>query len=1618
MNSTPKSAALKRLIASLAGLLLGLFCPHLPAQTYVSIQPDNQGQLITGWGYDTEGNGGWSVSPSYAQTLFVTDQMNILRTCIWGTSGKPAHPSAGVVVGSYYDSEVYAIQNAKAANPNVVIIGHKVLDNLTTFPDWTKNSSGVIASQYAIMLADYLQYIQTQSGYAIDVLAMDNERMWNEGTITPSVFNDVVNNLRSLAASRGFHLPSKFIGPENYNPDWSWLSTLISSGWGTNLNIVGTHYYPHRPLSDLQTLVADGNSRPVWHTEVHWDDKYGDVITNAERALVTLFDCTDTGLSGYIWWQYTRSGVKGSLEQAFCTSTTGTRPVSTGNSINGSGSTLFTLVTRAYRSDTGIVIWVLNNTANVYSGCQFNFANSSSGSLVGPASYTQWNASGSTQGTANLLTATNFAVTLNAHTLTMINVGFQPAYYWDCNGTTGGFGTTPAGTWGSSSYWTASSAGTATPTAYTTTTADTVFFGSSLLGFSTAGGPNVPGSVNVGTIIFGSANTANVSLYSSGTINFAAAGTIQNNSSYLSKIYPTLAGAGTSLTFSGAGVMQIYQSSYTGDTIINDATVNLGASGALPSGTAVTLQGTGHINMNGFNNTVQSVTIINGSILGSGTLTLNNVGARGIYSSINNTVPCGIELGSQANSANNLDFGAAAGTTMTFSGAISSAAGYGMDIYGGTGTVIFSAANTYSGLTTISGGTTLQLSGGADRIKSGNDILVGGTLDMNGQSQTFDSVTGGGSITTGGGALTVGSGGSSPTFSGVISETGSLTKSGTGTATLSGANTYSGGTTVNSGQLTISANQTGAGAVTVNNMGTLQMAGYATFPSGINMAVNSGGTWNLNGTSQTVGTLNGGGTISETWAHGGTDTLTVSGGGTFGGSIAGGNGSTLQAIALAKSGANTLTLSGANTYSGGTTISAGTLRLLRSTTSASSGITVNSGATLLFDNNAANWSFTTPAITLNGTLTNYSSGNNYTVLSTGAVTANSPSTIGVYAGGATLAGLYLDGGLQGSAAVTIQSGANGVGVVLRNPNTTYSGALTVNGTASTTPGTGSGVAIGNMSSGSPALSSADFTVNGTMELGNNANGMGWAAFSTGNVNGATTSIDALTGSGVVVANMATAGYTRTLSVGNNGGSGSFSGTIADGANDTLSLIKSGTGTATLSGANTYSGGTTFTNGYLTANNNAAFGTGPVTISGSANRLVISDGLTVANNITINASASYNSRGLIENSSTGNATLSGGTITINGLTTAGGHLGSLSGSLTINDAINASVTVVHRLGTVIYGGGGNYANLMVRSGTARLGANNGLSTSATVDLALSGTTALDLSGYNQILAGITRVTAGNTGYITNSSATTDSTLTTTSTSSYAGSIVDGSAHKVALTVNGGSLTLAGTNNYTGATTISNGTLLVSGAIGNSAVTVKAGATLGGTGSFGGAVTVQGGGTLSPGASIGTLTISNRLTLAGTTFVEVNSTNGQSDLVQGVTNLTYGGSLVVSNVAGIQPTNGQTFQLFTVPATFAGNFSSITPALTGGNAWSFNPTNGVLSVVSATASYPTKISFSVTGGTLTLTWPATHLGWWAQSNSLGLANPSNWFDIPGSSSLTNLNIIPSSSRTNVFYRLRSP
>ena len=95
---------------------------------------------------------------------------------------------------------------------------------------------------------------------------------------------------------------------------------------------------------------------------------------------------------------------------------------------------------------------------------------------------------------------------------------------------------------------------------------------------------------------------------------------------------------------------------------------------------------------------------------------------------------------------------------------------------------------------------------------------------------------------------------------------------------------------------------------------------------------------------------------------------------------------------------------------------------------------------------------------------------------------------------------------------------------------------------------------------------------------------------------------------------------------------------------------------------------------------------------------------------------------------------------------------------------------------------------------------------------------------------------------------------------------------------GTTTLSAVNLYTGATAINDGTLLVTGSILGSATTVHNGGTLGGTGTTG-AVNVANGGTLSPGASAGTLATGNLSFTAGANFtVELGGTGaGQWDRV---------------------------------------------------------------------------------------------------------------------------------------------
>jgi hypothetical protein len=154
------------------------------------------------------------------------------------------------------------------------------------------------------------------------------------------------------------------------------------------------------------------------------------------------------------------------------------------------------------------------------------------------------------------------------------------------------------------------------------------------------------------------------------------------------------------------------------------------------------------------------------------------------------------------------------------------------------------------------------------------------------------------------------------------------------------------------------------------------------------------------------------------------------------------------------------------------------------------------------------------------------------------------------------------------------------------------------------------------------------------------------------------------------------------------------------------------------------------------------------------------------------------------------------------------------------------------------------------------------------------------------------------------------------------------------------------------------------------------------------------------------------------MEINKTANTRDLVQGVTTLNYGGTLAVSYLAG-SAAEGDSYKLFDA-TTYNGSFAAIVPASPGsGLAWDTSnlAVNGTLGVIAGgIPTTPTNLTFSVSGSTLTLTWPSDYLGWTAQSNSLDVSNPNLWFDIPGSASSTSLSITVEPGTPKVFYRLR--
>jgi autotransporter-associated beta strand protein len=583
--------------------------------------------------------------------------------------------------------------------------------------------------------------------------------------------------------------------------------------------------------------------------------------------------------------------------------------------------------------------------------------------------------------------------------------------------------------------------------------------------------------------------------------------------------------------------------------------------------------------------------------------------------------------------------------------------------------------------------------------------------------------------------------GTTLTVSGVVSgATRNIEVNGPGDVLLSGVNTYGGTTTVSNGTLTLSGARTATmGAVTVGNL------------------TSSTATLNISAGTFTTGTFSvGSGNNSSS-------TITIGGAAQV----------TLSAFPNAKGTDATATIT------------------LDSTT----GFLSPTAASATY---MPAGTFTNAYLTANGAKFDVPTGRDITV---GQVLADavSPAAVGTLTksgvGGLTLSGANLYSGLT-----TVSAGTIGLGSADALGTTA----------AGTTVASGARVTFGALTTASTVAEAFDIAGNGTATNG---------VFNVGgsktiNLSGPITlTADArITVDGGAAFNLinaaAVTGTDVSLTFHTDGSAASsITGTVSLG---TGSLTKSSTSTLVLSGNNSYSGGSSITGGVLQANNNDALGSGTVALNGGI-RLAVNAGVDIPNAVTLGTNAGAVGRGLVEAVGVSGTAIVSGPITITNGALAGGHFNAAAGTIlelrgaitsTLVDGVTGRTTFSHRAGNVMFSGGGTgYQLLTIGQGTTIVGANNGIATTARVNIGASAAGNLDLNGFNQSLDGITK--GAFAGIIGNSSTTTDSVLTTTGVSTYAGIIqntLGAGTRKVGLVVDSGALTLSGANSYTGDTVV--------------------------------------------------------------------------------------------------------------------------------------------------------------------------------------------------------------------------
>jgi autotransporter-associated beta strand protein len=957
--------------------------------------------------------------------------------------------------------------------------------------------------------------------------------------------------------------------------------------------------------------------------------------------------------------------------------------------------------------------------------------------------------------TLNVTTSALTAITISATGNTTINANL-----------TGAAGLTKSGT------GTLTLGGSNTYTGGTSITGGTVIAGSSTaFGNSTGAVTLNPGTGNTITLQSGAASLSisNNFTLSSGT----AAWDTNSNDTTLSG---AISGSGA-LTKNGLGNLTLAgQNTYTAATTINAGTLTL--SGGL-NNSSVTVNG-GELNQTS-TGTIAGTGATFTLAIGNATLAGNNayIGATTI-SAGTLQIGAGSTTGSLSTSSaitNNGTLAFNRTNTITqgtdFASVIS---GTGNLIQAGSGNLVLSGNNTYTGSTTISAGTLEIASAGR---------LGGGNYSQN--------------ITNNGVFLY--SGTNNQTLSGIISGTGALTHNTTGgnttTLTLTGNNTYTGATTVSAGILNIQhANALGGSAngTTVASGAVLQLQGGITIASEAltlnGSGVGNGGALvNSSGNNEWAGNITIGSALTRIHANTGT-TLTISGNITNNAAgalhLQGPSGANIivSGIISGNGSLNTnttnfpvsLTLSGNNTYTGKSVLNSGTISI-NSIKDVGAGASSLGAPTTTANGQIDLGSGTGGIATLRYTGTGDSSNRTINLASTTANQIIDQSGTGTL----RFTSNFTAGG-AGSKTLILQGSTAGIGEIagaVVNNNSTNTTSLTKNGTGTW------------ILSGANTYTGATTINAGTLQIGN------------GSSTGSLSASSAITNNGTLVFNRS-----GTVTQGTD---------FANGISGTGNLTQAGSGTLALGGTNTYTGLTTISAGNLSISSVSALGSTSGINLANNTALIYNGG---AGDLTrdISVTGTTGSTGTIRNSGTGLLTLSGA-LSKNGttLTLAGGSNGITVSGVISGSSLNSDLVIDGGITTLTNANTYNGPTFLINGATLNANAVGALPTSTrsaiSIDTTGTGSSTLAL-GASQSIASLT----GNTTSTVTLGTNTLTLGTTSGNTTYAG-LITGASNSALVKDGESTQVLTGDNTgFTGNTTVSGGTLqaAAAGAMGNSTV----------------------------------------------------------------------------------------------------------------------------------------------------------------------------------------------------------